>query len=254
MRMLYQGTGKSQGLTVCDVPELYGEKGSFRVLRFADEAVQGALDLNDPSRIVLEYPRAILHLLEANRPEFEDVFLIGHGIGTIAGRFPDKRFKVAELQEAVLEASRRFFGYRADNVVIGDGREVLSREETDTYDAVIVDAFSEKGTPLHLVSGEFFEIVREKLHPDGLFVLNLFGKSGSDRFLNAVYHTLGEEFAHTKAFALSAEGEGGLQNVLLAARNAPVGFHARRMAGFVPFEPGQGHRISDRRANHANGL
>lgn len=71
-------------IQVYETTELYGERGRFRVLQFSGDAIQGALDLDHPRRVVFEYPRAMIHLMEAGEPYFEDVFLIGHGIGTIA--------------------------------------------------------------------------------------------------------------------------------------------------------------------------
>lgn len=78
------------------------------MLEFSNNAIQGAMDLNDPSRILFEYPRAILHLIAHNLPSFERVFIIGHGIGTIAGHLTEKRCKVAELDQTVVEISKRF--------------------------------------------------------------------------------------------------------------------------------------------------
>lgn len=95
-------------ISVYESTQLYGEIGKFRFLQFSDHAVQGAIDLNDPQRIVLEYPRAIIHLMNINEPLFNNVFVIGHGIGTIAGHFSNKRFSVAEIDEKVVELSRSF--------------------------------------------------------------------------------------------------------------------------------------------------
>jgi spermidine synthase len=159
LHLLFQEFSNNHEITVYDTSELYGEKGKFRIIQFSNEAVQGALDLNNPERIVFEYPRAIIHLMEFNDPSFEDVFVIGHGIGTIAGHFSEmKRFKVAELDDKIVELSKRYFGYRQDNVIIGDGRHILRSEEPHTYDYIILDAFTDKGTPRHLTSKKFFSL------------------------------------------------------------------------------------------------
>ncbi|WP_430092480.1 hypothetical protein [Paenibacillus cisolokensis] len=59
MRILLHDISDVHELKVYDTAELYGVKGRYRVLEFSDQAVQGAMDLDDPARIVLEYPRAI---------------------------------------------------------------------------------------------------------------------------------------------------------------------------------------------------
>lgn len=246
MRVLYQGSGVHRRLTVYDTAELLGEKGRFRVLEFSNEAIQGAIDLDRPERILFEYPRAIIHLMEVNRPSFEQVFVIGHGIGTIAAQFPAKRFTVAELDGRVAELSRKYFGYTLDNVVIGDGRQILESQPADSFEFILLDGFTEQGTPRHLLSGEFFRIVRDKLDSrGGAVIVNLMGKGEGDRLINAVHATLREQFAYAKAFALPAEGRRSMQNVLLVGGHAPIRFQERRMAGFREIELEPGYLIRD---------
>lgn len=245
MDLLFKTTGPKHEISVYDTTELYGEKGKFRVLEFSNNAIQGAMDLNDPTRILFEYPRAIIHLMECNPTSFEDAFVIGHGIGTIAGYFPEKRFKVAELDDKVVELSKMFFGYREDNVFIGDGRQILENEKHHAYDSIILDAFTEKGTPLHLISKEFFGICKEKLDSSGSIIMNLMGKGENDQLMNAIHTTLSEEFAYIKAFSLPSEGIADIRNIILIGKNQPIEFQARHMAGFTEIELGQGHIIRD---------
>ncbi|MBP1991775.1 spermidine synthase [Paenibacillus eucommiae] len=245
MDLLFRELSDNHEITVYDTTELYGEKGKFRVLKFSNEAVQGAMDLNNPQRILFEYPRAIIHLMEFNEPSFENVFVIGHGIGTIAGYFSEKRFKIAELDGKVAELSKRFFGYNKDNVIIGDGRHILGSEEPQTYDFIILDAFTEKGTPRHLLSSEFFNMTREKLESRGAVIMNIMGRGINDSLINAIHKTLGEAYAYTKSFYLPSEGIGDQKNIIIIGRNKPIGFQARNMAGFVENRLGQGYMIRD---------
>lgn len=245
MDILYKEFSHNHEITVYDTNELDGEKGQFRIIEFSNEATQGAMDLRHPERIIFEYPRAIIHLMEYNNPSFEDVFVIGHGIGTIAGHFTEKRFKVAELNDTVVELSKLYFGYTEDNVVIGDGRDILAGERSDTYDYIILDAFTDKGTPSHLTSSEFFHMTREKLHPRGSIILNLMGRGEHDKLLNAIHTTLREAYAYTLSFVLPSEHVSDLKNIIMMGSPTPIGFQARTMAGFTEMEPGQGHIIRD---------
>lgn len=63
MYVLTQIRDHDETITIYETNELYGEMGRFRVMAFHDDAVQGVLDLRDPARIVLEYPKAMLHLM-----------------------------------------------------------------------------------------------------------------------------------------------------------------------------------------------
>jgi spermidine synthase len=245
LHLLFNEFSDNHEITVYDTTELYGEKGKFRVMQFSNKAIQGAIDLNHPERIVFEYPRAIIHLMEFNDPSFEDVFVIGHGIGTIAGHFSEKRFKVAEIDNKVVELSKLYFGYSKDNVIVGDGRHILGSEEPHAYDYIILDAFTGKGTPKHLTSKEFFKVTREKLDSQGSIILNLIGRGESDKHINAIQKTLSQAYAYTKSFSLPSAGVSDIQNIIIIGRNKPIVFQLRHMAGFTEIELGQGHIIMD---------
>lgn len=243
MRMLFQDVDRQ--IRVYETHELFGEKGAFRVLQFADDAVQGVLDLNRPERVVFEYAQAMIHLMKANDPLFEDVFIIGHGAGTIAAHFADKRVRVAEIDEQIVELGRRFFGYAADNVAVGDGRLLLAEERSRSLDYILLDAFTSAGTPRHLTSREFFRLAADKLGSWGAIVLNLIGNRGNDAFVNAVHATLSLEFPCVTAFAHKAARDRGIRNVVMVGGRKPARSLARHMAGFAEIKPAGGHVIVD---------
>ncbi len=238
-------TGEGHEIQVYDTTELYGERGRFRVLQFSGDAIQGALDLNHPRRVVFEYPRAMIHLMEAGGSLFEDVFVIGHGIGTIAGYFAEKRFKTAEISAEIVALSRQHFGCSQDNVIVGDGRSILEGEPDHRYDYILLDAFTAEGTPRHLLSSEFFALVLSKLNSRGSMIMNLMGRSEKDRLMGAIHTTLSGQFPYIKAFALPSEGTADVRNILIMGSVKPIRYQARHMAGFVEITLGQGHLIRD---------
>ena len=245
MNLPFEELSNHHDISVYDTTELFGEKGNFRVMQFSNTAMQGAIDLNNPERILFEYPRAIIHLMEFNSPSFEDVFMIGLGIGTMASYFLEKRVKIAEIDAKVVELSKSCFGYQKDNVVVGDGRQILENEKPHTYDYIILDAFTDKGTPIHLTSKEFFKITRKKLDSAGSIIMNLIGKGKNDKLINAIYTTLSKEYAYTKVFSLPSEGVADRLNLIIIGRNQPIGAQIRHMAGFTENYIGQGHIIMD---------
>jgi spermidine synthase len=245
LHLLAKEISRFNEIEVYETSELYGRMGNYRLLRFSDEAIQGAIDLKDPDRVVLEYQRAIIHLMELNNPLFESVFVIGHGAGTIAGHYPDKQFTVAEVDEKVVELSRLFFGYRKDNIVIGDGREILKEQEPNRFDYIIMDAFTMKGTPFHLTTLEFFKMTIEKLHFQGAIIINLVGKIKNGRLIAAIHTTIRETYGYTKAFFLQESGRVDAGNVIIMGSNRSIAVPLRDMAGFKECEIRQGHIIMD---------
>ncbi|WNQ12171.1 fused MFS/spermidine synthase [Paenibacillus aurantius] len=244
MQPLHQEVHHTSQISVYDTDELYGEKGRFRVLQFSEDAIQGALDLDHPERIVFEYPRAMIHLIEANHPSLERLFVIGHGIGTISGYFERGQVTTAELEPGVVELSRRFFGYAGGPLMVGDGREILEREAPGSYDAIVLDAFQAEGTPLHLLSREFIRMARGKLEPTGSLLMNLTGKR-NDKLVSAVHTTLQGEFPYTQTFSLPAAGSAEVRNFVIMGSGKPITYQTRQMAGFTETELGQGYVIKD---------
>lgn len=242
MKVLFQNKAR---LSVYETNEFYHEKGYFRVLQFANEDIQGAIDLHHPERILFEYPRAIIHLMELNNSEFQDVFVIGHGIGTIASHYPHKTFRIAEIDALVLELSQTYFNYTMDNVRIGDGRTLLSAENDHQYDYIILDAFTTAGTPHHLISISFFQMTVTKLHDKGYLIINLIGKANHDRLINAISTTLYEVYPYIECFALPAEGTSDMQNMIMIAGHQPIRYQGRHLAGFESKVLGQGYIIED---------
>nr|WP_240546050.1 fused MFS/spermidine synthase [Paenibacillus artemisiicola] len=233
-------TSALQRMEVCEANELYGETGRFRYLRFADDAVQGAIDLRRPERIVLEYPRALIHLIDRNAPHFRRLFMIGHGIGTIAAHYADREVIVAEIDGQVVELSRTYFRYRRDNVLIGDGRQLLAEQADGRLDSLVLDAFTKEGTPHHLSTLEFMRLARDKLREPGLMLLNLMGKGAGDKRVRAIHTALAEVFPHKMAFTLPGKEPSEQRNMLLAGSAHPLAYDPKAMAGFaeIALEPG----------------
>ncbi|MEJ8303552.1 fused MFS/spermidine synthase [Saccharibacillus sacchari] len=232
-------------IIVTDTNILYEEKGRFRVLGFANGDVQGAMDLDDPQRIVLEYPRAIIHLMEHNEPGFERAFVIGHGIGTIAGYFAQHDIRTAEISQAIASISRTYFGYAGPEVNVGDGRQLLNRETDGSLDYIVLDAFTEKGTPWHLFTREFWSLADRKLNEQGVILLNVFGRGQRDSFVDAIWAGLSEAFAYTQGFALPPDDPRDTANRILVGGKRSVQAKLGQMVGFERSEPECGTVLED---------
>ncbi|WP_308637916.1 spermidine synthase [Paenibacillus silvisoli] len=245
-QILFREAGEQNEIIVYDTDEYGGSRGRFRILQFSDQAMQGAMDLEQPERILFEYPQAMLHLMASgDGGSAGSVFLIGHGIGTIARHCAGRRVKVAELDAQVVELSNKFFGYCGPDVVVGDGRALLAEEAAGSYDFILLDAFSDKGTPRHLTSRGFFELAASKLEDTGTILVNLMGKSENDAHIAAIHTTLRQAFPNVKAFALPAAHAADRRNYILAGSFVAIPYQTKKMAGFTEIELGHGYIIED---------
>jgi hypothetical protein len=130
----------------------------------------------------------------------ERVAILGNAGGTLAralGRFyPQARVDGVELDPAVSEVGRRYFGL-GDNprlvVHTADARPFLRRTR-QRYDLIAVDAYRPPYLPFYLATREFFRLARERLRPDGALVLNIATVPDDHRLAEGVAGTLATEF------------------------------------------------------------
>ena len=131
-----------------------------------------------------------LREMRASRPEGTpiDVAMIGLGAGTLTawGR-PGDRYRIYELDPAVVAIARRDFTYLADtrahvDIVMGDARLSFERELADgaamPFDVIAIDAFSSDSIPVHLITREALDVFVRHLKPDGVVAFHV-----SNRFL-----------------------------------------------------------------------
>ncbi len=123
--------------------------------------------------------------------------LVGLGVGTLAayGQSGDV-FRFYEIDPDVLRLAREHFTFLSDSpatvdVVLGDARLALEREESQQYDILVLDAFSSDAIPVHLLTREAMAIYSRHLRPNGVLAIHI-----SNRFfdLQPIVARLGHEF------------------------------------------------------------
>ena len=78
-------------------------------------------------------------------------------------------------------------------VVIQDGRQYLARQQ-GKVDFIVVDAYNSDTIPFHLITREFFALVRDRLVDDGILAINYIGRPRDDFVTDSLYRTLGDVF------------------------------------------------------------
>jgi spermidine synthase len=101
------------------------------------------------------------------------VGVIGLGIGTLAayGR-PGDTYRFYEINPNSLRIAQERFSYLRSSrahvqVVLGDARLNLEREETQRFDVLVLDAFTSDSIPMHLLTEEAFSCYLRHLAPEG---------------------------------------------------------------------------------------
>jgi len=65
------------------------------------------------------------------------------------------------------------------DIVLGDARLTMAKEANDSFDLIIVDAFSSDAVPVHLMTAEALRLYLDKVKPDGIVLLHI-----SNRYLD----------------------------------------------------------------------
>lgn len=148
----------------------------------------------------LIYPNKINSILE-----------VGLGGGRTAWylhRFlPDARITAVELDPAVVDLSRKYFGIKDEpniKVVSRDGRLFLA-DSKEQYDVILLDAYRGPFVPFHLLTSEFYEVVKKHLAPGGVMAQNV---EPSTMLFDSAVKTVESVFQHVEV--LEANGTGSV--------------------------------------------
>jgi spermidine synthase len=159
------------------------EKLGIRSLHLGSEAIQSSMRIKDPVELVLGYSRCMFAFLLFREVPRETV-VIGLGGGSlpkfIHHHLPNTRCVALELYPQVLAVARSLFHLPQDDdrlqVIVGDGAAYV-REMTSPVDVIFHDAYGPTGIAEALATEDFFNTCRERLTPEGVLVVNLWGSS-----------------------------------------------------------------------------
>jgi spermidine synthase len=161
----------------------------------------------------------------ANRPEAK-VGIVGMGTATVAayGK-PGHTFRFYEINPAIVDIAWNYFTFMEDletrggtvEVVVGDARLSMEREESQQFDVLLLDAFSGDSVPVHLLTREAFEIYQRHMKPDGIIVVHC-----TNRYLALAspVKKLVEEMGYgTTRIGTDEDGDYDITDYLLVTRN-----------------------------------
>jgi spermidine synthase len=150
------------------------------------------------------------------------VAILGNGAGTTVraygALFPRTRIDAVEIDGQLTELGRRWFGLRDRpglRLHTDDARPFLRRSD-QRWEAIFVDAYRQPYIPFYLTTREFFGLVRDRLAPGGVVVVNAGHPEGSTRLERMLSAGLRDRFAHVARDPITK-----LNTLLVAADRAP---------------------------------
>jgi spermidine synthase len=127
------------------------------------------------------------------------VAILGNAAGTAARMyghyFPDARVDGVEIDGELTDIGRRYFDLSGPHLhtYTADARPWLRQSDGD-FDVIVVDAYRQPYIPFYLATKEFFELVRDRLAPGGVVVVNVGHPEGNDDLEKAIAATMATVF------------------------------------------------------------
>jgi spermidine synthase len=157
---------------------------------------ESVTNLADPDDLPLRYAQVMtIATVYPHTPQ--NILMLGLGGGSIStylGRsMPELAMTTVELDPGVIKAAQTYFGLRETAHVryrAGDGRVFLNRNK-ELYDLILLDAYRGGFIPFHLLTKEFYTLVKQRLTPGGAVASNL---HDATKLYRSSVKTLGEVF------------------------------------------------------------
>ena len=132
----------------------------------------------DPSELPVKYTQMMTATV-MYPPHLDSILEIGFGGGTIASYLhsylPDTQITSVELDPAVVELAKKYFGVKDDDhfkQIVKDGRMFLS-DSKDHYDIILIDAYRGPFVPFHLLTQQFYQLLKDHLTDGGVVAQNV---------------------------------------------------------------------------------
>lgn len=193
-----------------------------------DHLLHGSNHREHPQLILAPY----LHLIDelaawqTGGESGRHYFFAGGGAYTLPRAVRDRdaqaRIVVAEIDPTVtdLAAERLFVDPGQFDILHTDARVALQQEPAGRYDVIVGDVFHDIAIPFHLVTREFAELVRTRLKPGGIYLMNVVDAFPDPLLVKAMVRTLSTSFADVQVWMNDLPEDGERVTYVISARNA----------------------------------
>jgi spermidine synthase len=168
----------------------------------------------------------VLPFVSLDRPA-RRVAILGNAAGTTSRAyeefFPGTRVDGVEIDAELSDIGRRFFDMNNPRLHLyhEDARPYLRRTDA-RYDVISVDAYRQPYIPFYLTTEEFFELVRDRLTPGGVVIVNAGHPEGEDDLEKVLTASMGAVFPNVLRDPIEDT------NTLLVASEKPISAAALR--------------------------
>ena len=163
------------------------------------------------------YVHYINHQFELLGKTNKNVLVLGAGGFQIHEGDSENHYTYVDIDAELLDWASRYFGVNKEevNLIAKDARAYLV-ENHSKWDAIVLDVFnSADNIPAHLMTLEFFSLIKSRLGNDGLFIANTVTSGGfRDKLSQNLYNTIHAAFPFCQVQQTLAGNESQLNNVV----------------------------------------
>ncbi|HEU5207763.1 MAG TPA: fused MFS/spermidine synthase [Longimicrobiales bacterium] len=183
-----------------------GEYGRVRVTENAaglrtlytgeGRARQSVIRPGDPLHLELPYTRVASIGLALVPPDAHILYVgLGGGAMPMHARqvLPRATIDVVEIDPLIVHVAQEHFGFRPDSLLrvhTADGRALIEAAAVESWDLIVLDAFSDDAIPHSLATREFLEVVHSRLRPSGVVLSNLWTANDAYASMLATYRSV----------------------------------------------------------------
>lgn len=194
---------------------LYSEHTPYQRLDIFETEQFGRMMVLDGMVMLTEqdefaYHELLTHVAMNTHPQAEQVLIVGGGDGGAVReilRHPTiKRVVLAEIDQAVIEAAKRFFphissGFDDDRVEIqiGDGMDYV-QQHPNQFDVILVDSTEPIGAGEKLFTPDFYQAINHALQSDGLMVAQTESPWVNSSLIQQTYREISNIFPITRLY------------------------------------------------------
>ncbi len=221
--IIYSYDGVYEKITIYD-----GEYGGKPTRFFQqDRSLSGAMFLNS-DELVYDYTKYYA-LYKVFKPNVTNALVIGGGAYSIPKALlkdiPQVTIDVSEIEPALFELAKKYFKIKETDHIhnyVKDGRRFLN-DTKKKYDLIFSDVYySLFSVPAHFTTQEFFNIAKNKLNKNGIFIASLIGDLSrqAPSLIMSEIKTFRTVFPNSYFFAVDSPKKTGSQNIIFVGYNS----------------------------------
>jgi spermidine synthase len=210
------------------VDEVYTGRQSRVLYSGYLQTAQSGIPLDGDPTMLFEYNQRLMEAIEQLKPV--SVLVIGGGIYSlpmaIRRQLPKTIINVVEPDVGLDDIAKQYFSFKPDRrlIIHHDYGLHYLKNSSESYDMVVLDAYSEDKVPDEILSPEFAKQLKKSLNRGGIVLMNVISNLSAMSPLNNMSKVLGNEFKELEIYQADGERTSYFMNtnyVMVAGRKIP---------------------------------